>query len=201
MNLLFYCETPDYIPIVCILEPKRSFLPSGTWTVQKYYKSLGIEYQNNYLEVLETPSNLEEFEKFTKSETKKLIASASPYDTAQITLENTLTNAETSELNFFEADVGDTLLPGEGETHPDCLEYDLDNRRDHREILMLNDLKKVYIRHETLKKLSRIDKPVWPVDFKHKVKEFDTKYAHISKTGYKYLVKRHEDWLKQNSIM
>ena len=64
-----------------------------------------------------------------------LIKSASAYDCAPITPENTLSNAETRAITDIEAEEGADLLEGEGVTDFDYIEHNIDTRDSNEEAM------------------------------------------------------------------
>ena len=121
-------------------EPKRSFLPSGTWIVQRYYRANNIDYRNQYLTVLNEPSDLDAADTvFDKSSVNKLVRSVTA---APRTASNTVDDSEILRLTEAAVAVGDELLAGEGETDFDCIENHIDERLDTTEVEIVKALKK-----------------------------------------------------------
>ena len=166
-------------------EPKRSFLPSGTWIVNRYYRANNIDYRNQYLTVLNEPSDLDAatvFDTvFDKSSINKLVRSVNT--AAPRTASNTVDDSEILKLTEAAVAVGDELIAGEGETDFDCIENDIDERLDTTEIELVKELKKIDRKRAESRVFFRNLRPVWSPVEKLMRKQFEEKFC--TEKGYK----------------
>ena len=171
-------------------EPKRSFLPSGTWIVQRYYRANNIDYRNQYLTVLNEPSDLDAADTvFDKSSVNKLVRSVTA---APRTASNTVDDSEILRLTEAAVAVGDELLAGEGETDFDCIENDIDERSDTTEVELVKALKKIDRKRAESRLFFRNPRPVWSPVEKLMRKQFEDKFC-TERGLYKYYVGYHAD--------
>ena len=166
-------------------EPKRSFLASGTWIAQRYYRANKIDYRNQYLTALNEPTDLDAATTvFNKSDIHKLIKSV---NTAPRTASNTVEDIDILRSTETLEAVDDELLAGEGVTDFDCIEEDIDTRLDTTEVEIVKALRKIEKKRKESRLLSRNPRPVWTEAEKHMRTKFEEKFC-TEKGSYKYYV-------------